>query len=126
MREWARIASAPTRCAVAAERATPGQGQTQHTMVMKFGGSSVADATRMREVASIILSFPEHMSVVVLSAMGKTTNNLLLAGEMAMDCEGTEEVEALEPIRAIRALHEDTMAELGTDRRRLQRRFVDC
>ena len=109
------IASAPTRCAVAAERATPGQGQTQHTMVMKFGGSSVADATRMREVASIILSFPEHMPVVVLSAMGKTTNNLLLAGEMAMGCEGTEEVEALEPIRAIRALHEDTMAEMGTD-----------
>lgn len=30
--------------------------------------------------------------------------NVLLAGEMAMDCEGTEEVEALEPIRPIRAM----------------------
>ena len=51
---------------------------------MKFGGSSVADAARMREVAQIVLSFPEEMPVLVLSAMGKTTNNLLAAGEMAM------------------------------------------
>lgn len=46
--------------------------------VMKFGGSSVASAERMREVADLILSFPEEKPVIVLSAMGKTTNNLLL------------------------------------------------
>ena len=32
----------------------------------------------MREVADLILSFPDETPVVVLSAMGKTTNNLLL------------------------------------------------
>lgn len=48
------------------------------TCVMKFGGSSVASAERMREVAELIRSFPEERPVIVLSAMGKTTNNLLL------------------------------------------------
>jgi aspartate kinase len=107
-----------TTCAsavVSETRETPGAGLTQHSVVMKFGGSSVADAERMREVATIALSFPEEMPVLVLSAMGKTTNNLLLAGEQAMGCEGTEEVEALEPIQTIRKLHSDTMDSLGTD-----------
>lgn len=48
------------------------------TCVMKFGGSSVANADRMKEVADLILSFPEERPIIVLSAMGKTTNNLLL------------------------------------------------
>lgn len=48
------------------------------TCVMKFGGSSVASADRMREVAELILSFPQERPVIVLSAMGKTTNKLLL------------------------------------------------
>lgn len=50
----------------------------QLSIVMKFGGSSVASADRMREVADLILSFPEERPVIVLSAMGKTTNKLLL------------------------------------------------
>ncbi|KAK2972972.1 hypothetical protein RJ640_022029 [Escallonia rubra] len=56
------------------------------TCVMKFGGSSLASAERMREVAELILSFPEERPVIVLSAMGKTTNKLLLAGEKAVSC----------------------------------------
>lgn len=48
------------------------------TCVMKFGGSSVASAERMREIADLILGFPEERPAVVLSAMGKTTNKLLL------------------------------------------------
>ena len=60
---------------------TPGKNKKQHTVVMKFGGSSVADAERMREVANIVLSFPEEMPVLVLSAMGKSTNNLLIAAK---------------------------------------------
>lgn len=51
---------------------------SQHfSVVMKFGGSSVASAGRMREVADLVLSFPDEQPIVVLSAMGKTTNNLL-------------------------------------------------
>jgi Amino acid kinase family len=47
------------------------------TVVMKFGGSSLATADRMKEVAVLITSFPEERPIVVLSAMGKTTNKLL-------------------------------------------------
>ncbi len=43
----------------------------QLSVVYKFGGSSVATAERMREVASIICSFPDQAPAVVLSAMGK-------------------------------------------------------
>ena len=43
----------------------------QVTVVMKFGGSSVANAERMREVAAIVCSFPDELPCVVLSAMGK-------------------------------------------------------
>ena len=46
--------------------------------VMKFGGSSLASAERMREVADLVLRFRDERPVIVLSAMGKTTNNLLL------------------------------------------------
>ncbi|KAF1879642.1 hypothetical protein Lal_00033300 [Lupinus albus] len=58
---------------------------SSYTCVMKFGGSSVASAERMREVAALILSFPQERPIIVLSAMGKTTNKLLMydAFEMA-------------------------------------------
>lgn len=54
------------------------EAEKEITCVMKFGGSSVASAERMREVAELILSFPNERPVIVLSAMGKTTNKLLL------------------------------------------------
>lgn len=93
----------------------PGETLEQYSVVMKFGGSSVADAERMREVAAIVLTFQEEMPVVVLSAMGKTTNYLLAAGEQALKCDNGEEVAEMEPIRLIRKLHETTMHELGVD-----------
>jgi len=55
-----------------------GDAEEHLTCVMKFGGSSLASAERMREVADLVISFPEERPVIVLSAMGKTTNNLLL------------------------------------------------
>ncbi|KAK9287607.1 hypothetical protein L1049_016042 [Liquidambar formosana] len=55
---------------------------SQFTCVMKFGGSSVASAERIREVADLILSFPDERPVIVLSAMRKTTNKLLLFHNM--------------------------------------------
>ena len=60
------------------EKATFGEAENHLTCVMKFGGSSLASAERMREVADLILSFPNERPVIVLSAMGKTTNKLLL------------------------------------------------
>ena len=101
--------------APAAKAVQPGEALDAYSVVMKFGGSSVADAERMREVASIVLTFQEEMPVLVLSAMGKTTNNLLAAGEQAMQCDDADEVAKLEPVLAIRKLHEDTMNALGVD-----------
>lgn len=61
----------------AAEKKEDTDTNNELTVVMKFGGSSVATAERMKEVAVLISSFPEERPVVVLSAMGKTTNKLI-------------------------------------------------
>lgn len=83
-------------------------------MVMKFGGSSVASAERMKEVADLILSFPDENPVVVLSAMGKTTNNLLNAGEKAVSC-GVSKASDIPELSLIKDLHVRTVRELGVD-----------
>ncbi len=47
-------------------------------LVMKFGGSSVADLDRLRKVAKIVVErAKQHAVVVVVSAMGKTTDALV-------------------------------------------------
>ncbi|KNA23740.1 hypothetical protein SOVF_021650 isoform B [Spinacia oleracea] len=88
--------------------------EQKFTVVMKFGGSSVASAERMREVADLILSFPEENPVIVLSAMGKTTNNLLNAGEKAVSC-GASKASDIPELSVIKDLHFRTVAELGID-----------
>ncbi|KAL4192091.1 hypothetical protein AMTRI_Chr06g192270 [Amborella trichopoda] len=87
----------------------------QLSCVMKFGGSSVASADRMREVADLILGFPEERPVIVLSAMGKTTNKLLQGGEKAVSC-GVSKVSAIDELNVIKELHLTTVDELGVDR----------
>ncbi len=47
-----------------------------YTKVFKFGGASLKDATGVKNVASIIGSQPAQNLLVVVSAMGKTTNML--------------------------------------------------
>uniref|UniRef100_A0A2N9J221 Aspartokinase n=1 Tax=Fagus sylvatica TaxID=28930 RepID=A0A2N9J221_FAGSY len=81
-----------------------GEAENQLTCVMKFGGSSVASTERMREVAELILSFPNERPIIVLSAMGKTTNKLLLAGEKAVSC-GVTNVSSIDELSFIKALH---------------------
>lgn len=44
--------------------------------VFKFGGASVKDAEAVKNTVSILQKFPEDNLVVVVSAMGKTTNAL--------------------------------------------------
>ncbi|XP_023876320.1 aspartokinase 1, chloroplastic [Quercus suber] len=84
------------------------------TSIMKFGGSSVASAERMKEIASLVLSFPHERPVVVLSAMGKTTNKLLLAGEKAVSC-GISNVSQIEELSFVKDLHHRTIRELEVD-----------
>ncbi|KAB5569700.1 hypothetical protein DKX38_003493 [Salix brachista] len=90
------------------------EAEKKITCVMKFGGSSMASAERMREVAELILSFPNERPVIVLSAMGKTTNNLLLAGEKAVCC-GVTNVDSIEELGFIKELHKRTVKELEVD-----------
>ncbi|MEO8660436.1 MAG: lysine-sensitive aspartokinase 3 [Bryobacteraceae bacterium] len=50
-------------------------------IVMKFGGSSVESAVAIQRVASIVAAHRHRHPVVVVSAMGKTTNRLLAIGK---------------------------------------------
>ena len=54
-------------------------------IVMKFGGSSVADATCMREVAALALEALPEAPLVVLSATARTTDALFEAARRAED-----------------------------------------
>ena len=56
-------------------------------VVCKFGGSSLADAERIVQATKLVkmqLDSSRQYPVVVLSAMGSTTNDLLAAGEAAL------------------------------------------
>jgi len=62
-------------------------------VVQKFGGSSVADADRIRNVARAVIKEKKagHKVVVVVSAMGKTTDYLVkLAGEVSSNPDKRE------------------------------------
>ena len=74
-------------------------------IVMKFGGSSVADAARIRHVASIVKTQLPKKPVLVLSAMGDTTDHLLEAGTLALK-EGKVDTKHIEK------LHLDTVKSL--------------
>jgi len=55
------------------------------TIVMKFGGSSLADAACMREVAALVAEALPEAPLVVLSATAKTTDALFQAARTAED-----------------------------------------
>ncbi len=65
-------------------------------IVMKFGGSSLADANRIRQVGSIVIKNATERPVLVLSAMGDTTNLLLEAGAKAIS--QTVDLSAIEDV----------------------------
>jgi aspartate kinase len=52
-------------------------------IVMKFGGTSVESAAAIERVAGIVRARLERKPLVVVSAMGKTTNRLLAAADKA-------------------------------------------
>ena len=77
--------------------------------VMKFGGSSVADAACMRQVAALVEQALPQAPLVVLSAMGKTTNALFDAARAA---ERGDLGAAMERQRALMAAHRRAAEEL--------------
>lgn len=76
-------------------------------IVMKFGGSSVANAERIKHVASIIKAYKDNRPVVVLSAMGDTTDHLLEAADKA--------VKGIVDVEGVAKLHEETAKELSVN-----------
>src|SRR5437879_13636936 len=80
-------------------------------IVMKFGGSSLESAAAVERVAGIVRRALARKPVVVVSAMGKTTQQLLTMGEEAV-AGGPGENRSLERLRALREMHEREIGEL--------------
>ncbi len=81
-------------------------------IVMKFGGSSLESTSAILRVADIVRSrLPKH-PVVVVSAMGKTTNALLA---MAANAAQGKRPEALAQLRAIEDFHRSEAAPLVSE-----------
>jgi aspartate kinase len=68
-------------------------------IVMKFGGSSVESAAAIERVAGIVKAREERRPVVVVSAMGKTTNRLLAIAEIAIKGKREEYIRLLHDLR---------------------------
>src|SRR6267154_2759182 len=75
--------------------------------VFKFGGASVRHAAAIRKVAGIIRMYRNEKILVVVSAMGKTTN--ALERVVARFRQGTDYKQDLAEISA---LHETAMRDL--------------
>ncbi len=78
-------------------------------IVMKFGGTSVEDATAIDRVASIVKGRLPERPFVVVSAMARVTDQLLA---MAAAAGRGERDQALEICRALRERHYTTAGEL--------------
>ena len=65
--------------------------------VFKFGGTSVGSPARMQQVSSLIDD--GERKIVVLSAVGGTTNKLVLLGQLAAEGRFAEVGEALVALR---------------------------
>ena len=83
-------------------------------IVMKFGGTSVADAARVRQVAAIIAAQPAPRAAVVSAASGVT--NLLLDAAHAAAVDGDELARRL--TAQIRARHHEIAAGIADDQER--------
>jgi len=106
-------------------------------VTMKFGGSSLASSERVDHVANLIKDrirpppmedgteseeTPVRPRAVICSAMGKTTNSLLAAGEMALDLQRVD-------IEALRTLHLGTCRDFDlpeTTRNEVEQLLDEC
>jgi aspartate kinase len=68
-------------------------------IVCKFGGTSVQDAEAMTRLAQIIKARHDQQPIVVASAMGKTTNNLLEVAQTAVQGKRQEALDLLAKVK---------------------------
>jgi aspartate kinase len=81
-------------------------------IVMKFGGTSVESAEAIARVAGIVRARLDREPVVVVSAIGKTTNKLLA---VASDAVSGKSQAARKDLDDLRLFHLREAAGLGTD-----------
>ncbi|HKD09441.1 MAG TPA: lysine-sensitive aspartokinase 3 [Bryobacteraceae bacterium] len=68
-------------------------------IVMKFGGTSVESAAAIERVASIVKARADRHPIVVVSAMGKTTNKLLAIANAAITGKREDYIRQLHDLR---------------------------
>ena len=76
--------------------------------VFKFGGASVKDADAVRNVIEILRNYEGQQLIVVVSAMGKTTNAL----EKVVKAHADQTGQALELLNQVRQSHYDIARDL--------------
>ncbi len=76
--------------------------------VFKFGGASVKDAAGVRNVAKVLSHFPDDDLLIVVSAMGKTTNALEEVVWANADGRSTKEM-----VEKLKAAHGGVLAEVA-------------
>ena len=79
--------------------------------VFKFGGASVKDVEGVKNISEVLKLFPNEQLIIVVSAMGKTTNAL----ERLVNafCNKTEDVNSI--LDGVRSYHEEIMNQLFVD-----------
>ena len=90
-------------------------------IVMKFGGSSLESTAAVERVAGIIKKRVDRLPVVVVSAMGKTTDNLLALARHVLSGQTEELMRGLEALRRFHEVETDpiTLAEDRPERDRI-------
>lgn len=84
--------------------------------VFKFGGASVKDAEAVKNVAKIISSYGQDDLVIVVSAMGKTTNAL---EKVAAAVNGNDLSQAAIDLETVRSFHEEIVQDLFGENKKL-------
>ncbi len=80
--------------------------------VFKFGGASVKDASAYRNVAEIVRLYPKDKLIIVISAMGKTTNAL----EELVRSYFHKDRQKQRHLKQIRMFHKDIVEDLFHDK----------
>lgn len=84
--------------------------------VFKFGGASVKNAEAVKNIGAILKKYQQQNIVVVVSAMGKSTNKLELLTDLYFHASG-DKGEAIAQLEAIKKFHFDIIEQLFTDKK---------
>ena len=86
-------------------------------IVMKFGGTSIGNADRIKNTAGIIKSYAEKKPVVVVSAVGGITDKLIELGNASVEGKGND------ILGYIKRTHYEILEKLELDKSLLEKDF---